>query len=148
VSKRERERGGGGKGCCSTMRKEEEVSSVVVYCCQSCRKPLFSENAISLAHLDDKGAQRRFAGKGVADNDRRRTDCTSFFLNDMPKWLHEEVTAPLDERPRVEGKLICTCGTKFGSFDWAGSQCSCGAWVTPGIQVPKSRVDARIAQLE
>jgi hypothetical protein len=28
-----------------------------------------------------------------------------------------------------------------GSFHWAGSQCSCGAWVTPAIRVHKSSVD-------
>ena len=33
------------------------------------------------------------------------------------------------------------CDAKIGSFDWAGSMCSCGAWVTPAIHVAKSKVD-------
>ena len=44
----------------------------------------------------------------------------------------------------LSGKLLCfKCNTRFGSYDWAGNQCSCGVWVVPAIQVPKSKVDVR-----
>ncbi|OAV93069.1 hypothetical protein PTTG_27418 [Puccinia triticina 1-1 BBBD Race 1] len=42
------------------------------------------------------------------------------------------------------GKLICPglhCAAKLRSFDWAGSQCSCGAWITPAFQILRSKVD-------
>ena len=43
-----------------------------------------------------------------------------------------------------EGKLMCPgCGTRFGTFCWSGTTCSCGSWVVPAIQVPMSRVDKR-----
>ena len=54
----------------------------------------------------------------------------------------------VDENPTGgpnAGKLTCPgCSTKFGAFVWSGETCSCGAWVVPAIQVPKSKVDARV----
>ncbi|CAM9867706.1 unnamed protein product [Phaeothamnion confervicola] len=47
----------------------------------------------------------------------------------------------------VEGKIVCataSCGARLGSYKWAGSQCSCGTWVTPAIQITGSRVDERL----
>ena len=47
-----------------------------------------------------------------------------------------------DALSMVEGKLACPkCATRLGSFNWSGAQCSCGAWVTPAVQVVRSRVD-------
>jgi hypothetical protein len=62
--------------------------------------------------------------------------CASYFLQEQLPWMDEESLA--------EGKLKCPnekCQTRLGSFDWAGSQCSCGTWVTPSIKLTKSRVD-------
>lgn len=47
----------------------------------------------------------------------------------------------------LEGKLICinhNCRARIGSFNWSGSQCSCGSWVSPAIQITKSKVDERL----
>ena len=64
----------------------------------------------------------------------------------------------------VEGKLVCPkCNGRVGSYNWSGNQCSCknvcrhlmmeyrcinlhagGTWVTPAIQVLKTRVDVKI----
>lgn len=42
----------------------------------------------------------------------------------------------------VEGKFGCPkCDTKIGTWNWSGAQCSCGTWVVPAIQVPRSKVD-------
>ena len=42
----------------------------------------------------------------------------------------------------VSGKLSCPkCQGRLGSFNWAGEQCSCGAWVNPAFQVHLARVD-------
>lgn len=46
----------------------------------------------------------------------------------------------------IEGKLTCPnakCGGRLGSFNWSGSQCSCGSWVVPAIQVVASKVDRK-----
>jgi len=43
----------------------------------------------------------------------------------------------------VESKLQCIkCEARLGNFNWAGMQCSCGAWVNPAFQLHKSRIDA------
>ena len=58
--------------------------------------------------------------------------CTSHFLL-------SDATSNLTS---VEGNLGCPkCGARIGSFDWSGMQCSCGTWVSPAIQVVKSKVD-------
>eukprot|EP01048_Picozoa_sp_COSAG05_P018522 COSAG05_NODE_2724_length_2726_cov_1.567568_2_plen_80_part_00 len=31
---------------------------------------------------------------------------------------------------------------KLGGYNWAGMQCSCGAWITPALQIHGARVDA------
>jgi dual specificity phosphatase 12 len=42
----------------------------------------------------------------------------------------------------VEKKLCCPkCETKVGHFNWSGSRCSCGAWVTPSFYVQSGKVD-------
>ena len=33
---------------------------------------------------------------------------------------------------------------RVGSYSWYGQQCGCGAWVTPAIQVVKSKVDEAV----
>ncbi|KXS17897.1 hypothetical protein M427DRAFT_54144 [Gonapodya prolifera JEL478] len=43
-----------------------------------------------------------------------------------------------------DGRIDCPnarCGAKLGSWAWAGAQCSCGTWVTPGFAVQKGKVD-------
>lgn len=46
----------------------------------------------------------------------------------------------------IEGKLTCPnakCGGRLGNFNWSGSQCSCGSWVVPAVQVVASKVDRK-----
>ena len=43
----------------------------------------------------------------------------------------------------TRGNLCCPqCETKIGAFDWAGIQCSCGAWVSPAFQIQRAKTDA------
>lgn len=66
----------------------------------------------------------------------RHETCSSYFLEETQPWMDQEA---LDE-----GKIRCPnakCQARIGSFDWCGSQCSCGTWVTPSVKVTKSRVD-------
>lgn len=51
-----------------------------------------------------------------------------------------------EEGTGVEGKLCCPnarCRTRLGGFNWSGSQCSCGSWVVPAVQVVASKVDRK-----
>ncbi|GAA6058419.1 hypothetical protein JCM3770_000460 [Rhodotorula araucariae] len=64
--------------------------------------------------------------------------CSSYFVEPL-SWM-----SPILETGVLAGKIICPnkkCGAKLGNFDWAGSQCSCGAWVCPGFALNVSRVD-------
>ena len=64
--------------------------------------------------------------------------CSSYFTEPL-SWMSEQL-----ESGSLGGKLICPtkrCGAKLGNFDWAGLQCSCGAWVTPAFAIAASKVD-------
>ncbi|GAA5959412.1 hypothetical protein JCM8115_000104 [Rhodotorula mucilaginosa] len=64
--------------------------------------------------------------------------CSSYFVEPL-SWM-----SPFLESGVLAGKITCPnkrCGAKLGNFDWAGNQCSCGAWVCPGFALNVSRVD-------
>ncbi|KAG2291350.1 hypothetical protein Bca52824_038019 [Brassica carinata] len=60
--------------------------------------------------------------------------CSSIFVQLM-KWMqtiHDGF---------VEEKLLCLgCNARLGYFNWAGMQCSCGAWVNPAFQLHKEPI--------
>ncbi|PWY99261.1 hypothetical protein BCV70DRAFT_200843 [Testicularia cyperi] len=63
--------------------------------------------------------------------------CSSYFIEPMA-WM----SALSDGE--VTGRLNCPnakCEHKLGSWDWAGMQCGCGAWVTPAFALHRSKVD-------
>lgn len=61
--------------------------------------------------------------------------CSGYFVEPLT-WME-----PALESGQVSGKLFCPCGAKIGTFDWAGVQCGCKEWVTPGFCIHRSRVD-------
>ncbi|GAA6060495.1 hypothetical protein JCM10212_007126 [Sporobolomyces blumeae] len=64
--------------------------------------------------------------------------CSSYFVEPL-SWM-----SGILETGALAGKITCPnskCGAKLGNFDWAGNQCSCGAWVCPGFALSVSRVD-------
>ena len=103
----------------------------VVYRCQKCRVRLFSSDVLE-AHEPGGGEQafsrrQRSGGNGGGGG----AEGALFLQSDAAEALS-----------MVEGKLACPkCATRLGSFNWSGAQCSCGAWVTPAVQVVRSRVD-------
>jgi len=55
------------------------------------------------------------------------------------KWMD-----PLLGEGQMAGRIICPnekCNAKLGSYDWAGVQCGCGHWVTPGFVIARAKVD-------
>ncbi|KAF8889666.1 hypothetical protein BD779DRAFT_325060 [Infundibulicybe gibba] len=64
--------------------------------------------------------------------------CSGYFVEPM-KWME-----PFLEAGQMAGKIVCPnkkCGAKLGNYDWAGVNCGCKAWVTPGFCINRSKVD-------
>lgn len=96
--------------------------------CKQCRNTLFSTEDIEGHQVALH--QLRYA-RGAQTG---RSRCTSHFLEQPQSWM--------DLTGATSGKLYCPhCSSKIGSFDWSGSQCSCGTWVSPSIQILHSKVD-------
>ena len=96
------------------------------YCCRICRVELFNSSQFEV-HTSVK--PKRFDKR--APQREPQSICSSFFLNSAD-WMGD-----LSEQ---EGKLYCPkCRAKLGEFNWAGKQCSCGRFVTPGFQIAHSK---------
>ncbi|WWC88685.1 uncharacterized protein L201_003598 [Kwoniella dendrophila CBS 6074] len=64
--------------------------------------------------------------------------CSGYFVEPLT-WME-----PVLQNGDIAGKLVCPnvkCGVKIGNFDWAGVQCGCKEWVTPGFCIHRSKVD-------
>jgi hypothetical protein len=48
-----------------------------------------------------------------------------------------------DKLKLVRIQFLSQCHAVAGSLNWAGSQCSCGTWIAPAIQMNKKSVDER-----
>jgi dual specificity phosphatase 12 len=118
------------------------------YSCRRCRCFLFSPSDVGSHAVGSHAFSYRRAAKsgGVAPARAAGAEgspaeapspCTSFFLSDALPWMSG---ASRD----VSNKLACPgCGARLGDLSWAGSQCSCGTWVTPAIQLQKKAVELR-----
>ena len=98
------------------------------FACRNCRHILFGEDDFQdpphVPSQHDFGYHKYGSGQ-----------CQSYFLQDGLEWMGGISDA-------AEGKFSCPkCHSKLGTWHWSGAQCSCGTWVVPAIQVPKSRVD-------
>ncbi|CAM9298648.1 unnamed protein product [Choristocarpus tenellus] len=112
---------------------QDDLAEERIYSCRMCRRTLFTKDSLENHQIAQQGFNRRKI-KGTSS----KAACSSHFLAERQKWM--------GEMTRLEGKVTCpntTCGARLGSYSWTGSQCSCGTWVTPAIQFPKSRVDER-----
>lgn len=104
----------------------------VSYRCRRCRRNLFRDSSV-LSHTVGGGAPA-FAHK-KSSNLSGDLRCTSYFIEPV-QWMEEALLGVMD------GQLLCPkCGSKLGSFNWCGDQCSCGRWVTPAFQLHRNRVD-------
>jgi dual specificity phosphatase 12 len=109
------------------------------YLCRICRMILFGE-----ADLQDpphQPSRHQFSYRkihhGAVVTSSLSECCQSYFLQDCLEWMGDDFRNGVPE-----GKLSCPkCDGKVGAWTWSGAQCSCGTWVVPAIQIPRSKVD-------
>ena len=111
------------------------------FSCRKCRTILFGE-----ADLQDpphEPSQHRFSYRKQHHGACSPSDhCQSYFLQEGMDWMGDDI-----RKGYPEGKFGCpVCESKLGNWTWSGAQCSCGTWVVPAIQVPKSKVDLMAPQ--
>ncbi|XP_026170262.1 dual specificity protein phosphatase 12 isoform X2 [Mastacembelus armatus] len=107
-------------------------SPEVSYRCRKCRRTLFCGSSI-LSHPVGEGASA--FGHKKSSNLTGDVQCTSYFIEPV-QWMEQALLGVMN------GQLLCPkCGSKLGSFNWCGDQCSCGRWVTPAFQLHRNRVD-------
>jgi len=114
--------------------------------CRKCRRRL-ARGAHVLQHRPGQGInsfswkKRRQEEAAVAAAPTRGIagKCSSMFVAPL-SWMNGVEDG---EGGETSGKLTCPgCETKVGAFDWAGIQCSCGAWVSPAFQLQHAKTDA------
>ncbi|KAF5742338.1 inactive dual specificity protein phosphatase-like [Tripterygium wilfordii] len=107
----------------------------VVYRCKKCRRIVASKENI-VSHDRGKGEQsfkwRKRSGNPLEEEP---AECSSIFVEPM-KWMESVQDGYVGEKLQCMG-----CKARLGSFNWAGMQCNCGAWVNPAFQLHKSRLD-------
>ncbi|AYU76572.1 conserved hypothetical protein [Leishmania infantum JPCM5] len=128
------------------------------YACRHCRVRLFDAAEV-LPHDPQEGANKTFKFRrgGPLQSDGALGDvssgplsaaelCTSLFLDpDQTPWVAEDMREANSSGAVVQPDTIyCRnprCRAKLGMQSWAGSQCSCGAWITPAFRIHASAVD-------
>jgi dual specificity phosphatase 12 len=99
------------------------------YSCMVCGSFLFSDSEVEKHTPTQKDFDRR-GGKIL--------QCSSVFISSLPKFMDDSKVTDNTV------KIACPkCAGKLGLISWTGSQCSCGAWITPAIQFINSKVDAK-----
>jgi dual specificity phosphatase 12 len=119
-----------------------------IFKCGKCRKTLFNDKQLILFH--DNLAKDKYSNKRRKNNTVKTTECTSYFLS-IERLMEEEDDKNdnkfeeniLNKNMKLEsGAIKCKkCSYKLGEFFPKGTQCSCGSWVVPAVQIVKSKVD-------
>ncbi|KAM9998021.1 hypothetical protein ACTFIY_007679 [Dictyostelium cf. discoideum] len=150
----------------SEPKKEETTTAIVVeevvestsqkatlgehrYSCRKCSKDLFldfdildheqgqGQTSFKWNKRDNTTCNKSVGANGEQMEDQNKVICTSYFISEIEFSLSQTYSG-------MEGKLFCpSCNEKLGSWSWSGEQCSCGAWIAPSFQIPKTRVDEK-----
>ncbi|CAN1150062.1 Probable inactive dual specificity protein phosphatase-like At4g18593 [Linum perenne] len=112
----------------------------LVYRCKKCRRIVASDDNI-VTHERGKGQESfKWKKRSSEPSGKAPAECSSIFVEPM-KWM-ETGESPNTLEGFVGEKLLCIgCKAKLGSFNWAGMQCNCGAWINPAFQLHKSSLD-------
>ncbi|VVA34971.1 PREDICTED: disease resistance [Prunus dulcis] len=99
--------------------------------CKKCRRIVaLHDNVVD--HIPGEGGKSFEWRKRKSSNLSEDSECSSIFVEPL-RWM----TAV--EEGALEGKLSCAhCEARLGYFNWSGSQCSCGSWITS----PSSFIEA------
>ena len=131
-----------------------DVNPEFVFKCGKCRKNLFFDKQLMLFH--DNSAKDTYSHKRKKNNAVNTNECTSYFLSfeRLMKDENDIKNKDIDfadkfknimdnQNMKLESSIIkCKkCSFKLGEFFPKGTQCSCGSWVVPAIQIVKSKVD-------
>ena len=124
--------------------------------CGKCRKSLFNDKQLILFH--ENSAKGTYSHKRKKNNSVNTTECTSYFLN-IERLMKNNKNSNEEKKDidfieqfqiimetqnmKLESCIIkCKkCSLKLGEFFDKGTQCSCGSWVVPAVQIVKSKVD-------
>ncbi|KAI8052528.1 dual specificity phosphatase 12 [Syncephalis plumigaleata] len=104
--------------------------------CRKCRCPLLTDEHM-ITHTAGSG-QSAFSPhrRNQSYGHYTPTQCSSYFIEPM-EWIDGIMDGD------NEGKIQCPkCLAKLGQYSWSGTQCSCGAWITPAVALHRNRVDA------
>eukprot|EP01125_Pyxidicula_operculata_P018647 TRINITY_DN663_c0_g1_i4.p1 TRINITY_DN663_c0_g1~~TRINITY_DN663_c0_g1_i4.p1 ORF type:complete len:302 (+),score=45.52 TRINITY_DN663_c0_g1_i4:2-907(+) len=100
----------------STINEENaDQNEKQSFTCYKCRTPIFTSDNLA-EHTPGKGQTAfKWTKRGAETG---QVACSSYFLDEM-EWM--------GNCSDVSGKLFCPkCNARIGSWDWSGSQCSCG----------------------
>ncbi|CAD1785309.1 similar to Saccharomyces cerevisiae YIR026C YVH1 Protein phosphatase involved in vegetative growth at low temperatures, sporulation, and glycogen accumulation [Maudiozyma barnettii] len=121
---------------------KDDLSQVTVVRCKKCRHRLaLSTSFIPHIPPSKDSSESHFIRKAansnrVIDIQESQNTCSHYFMEPL-KWMEPELS-----KQELEGKLACpNCEMKVGAYNWKGSRCSCGKWVTPAIHLQSNRVD-------
>ncbi|EDO34381.1 predicted protein, partial [Nematostella vectensis] len=104
-----------------------------IYKCKKCRVTLF--NSGSTVEHETGSMPFNWQKKDQTHLNTSMPLCTSLFIEPV-EWMLSGLQGT------VAGKICCPkCSARLGSFNWAGMQCSCAAWITPAFQFHKNRID-------
>lgn len=121
---------------------KEDLSSVTAVRCKKCRYRLsLSTSFIEHKPPSKESSEAHFIRKAPNSNrviniQESQSTCSHYFMEPL-KWMEPELS-----KQELEGKFACpNCEMKIGAYNWRGSRCSCGKWVTPAIHLQTNRVD-------
>ena len=133
-----------------------DINPEFIFKCGKCRKSLFNDKQLILFH--DISAKDKYSHKRRKHNAVNTSECTSYFLN-IERLMNSNINniennKDIDyidkftiimekQNMKLESSIIkCKkCSLKLGEFFTKGTQCSCGSWVVPAVQIVKSKVD-------
>lgn len=120
----------------SDVNLEKQTSDPgVIYRCRKCRRMLATQEFVVTHEVGAGGKSFRAGKRSSVHEDDEKPECPCIFVEPM-KWMQTV------EEGYVAKKLFCMgCKARLGQFNWAGMQCSCGAWVIPAFQLTKSKID-------
>ena len=133
-----------------------DINPEFIFKCGKCRKSLFNDKQLILFH--ENSAKDTYSHKRKKNNSVNTTECTSYFLNierlmnnnknnneekkDIDFIEQFQIVMEKQNMKLESGIIKCKkCSLKLGEFFDKGTQCSCGSWVVPAVQIVKSKVD-------